>query len=44
MDLEMGITRTRARSNIVAQNLGNEYDIFDYDYQSFAASLVVGWQ
>ena len=44
MDLQLEYRRDRARSNIVAENEGVEYKIFDFDYESLTTSLIVGWQ
>jgi len=44
MDLQLEYRRDRTRSNILAENEGAEYKIFNYDYESLTTSLIVGWQ
>jgi Putative beta-barrel porin 2 len=43
LGLEVGMSRSHARSNILAEYNGIRYRIFNYDYQAVTASFIVGW-
>lgn len=44
VDVTAGYRVQKSRSNIVAQNLGAEYDIYDYDSHGIIFATVIGWQ
>ena len=41
--LDVGVSRSSVRSNIVAESNGDRYQIFNYDYMAVTANLNVGW-